>query len=423
MRTTWKILPGLALALLAAAPGTAQRFDGVRFTSPLSLSGGHDENFIVGDRELDDTVYLFNAPTLSVLKNTHTTDFSLGYQPEFEFFSRHPDLNAWNHRATLRWRQRLNSRWSLEAGDFFVSTKDPTRQLGDSLYLLPRGRFQQNAAFAAVDYRLDRRTTMGFRFDNAVTTMALPGARAGLFDQVGGSVTVSLERILTRRHTLSGSYAALYVRPLHSQTPAVTGLVDFYKPAHTVNVDHTFKVNSGLILVLSGGVVRGHQLSYRAGALVEKRFGPIWAAAGYQRYLAFFGGITPSGGLPPLTPFASGVLPGSLYEVGSFRLRGMLTRRLGVEMGGLRARSEVQTRDRDVKSVIGHFRLSHKLTERFILFTQADFYGQNMNEFLHSQLSRKRFFGGLEIVLMRPPEPAAVPKAPPDNPQVPDEER
>ena len=105
------------------------------------------------------------------------------------------------------------------------------------------------------------------------------------------------------------------------------------------------------------------------------------------------------------------------------RLRGMLTRRLGVEMGGLRARSEVQTRDRDVKSVIGHFRLSHKLTERFILFTQADFYGQNMNEFLHSQLSRKRFFGGLEIVLMRPPEPAAVPKAPPDNPQVPDEER
>jgi hypothetical protein len=423
MRTTWKTLPSVILALLAAAPGTAQRFDGIRFTSPLSLSGGHDENFIAGDGELDDTVYLFNAPTLSVLKNTHSTDFAVNYQPEFEFFSRHPGQNSWNHRAMLRWRQRLNARWSLEAGDSFLSTKDPSRQLADSLYLLPRGRFQQNAVFAAVDYKWDRRTTMGFRFDNGVTTMALPGARSGLFDQIGGSATVSLERVLTRRHTLGGSYAVLYVRPLDRQTAAAPGLVDFYKPAHTINLDHTFKVNSGLILVLSGGAIRGHQFSYRAGALVEKRFGPFWAAAGYQRYLAFFGGITPTMGLPPATTFASGVLPGSIYEVGSFRIRGRLTRRLGLEMGGLRARSEVQNRDRDTKSVIGHFRLSHKLTKQFSLFTEAEFYGQNMNEFLHSQMSRKRFFGGLEIVLMRPPEPARVPKTPPDTPQVPEEER
>lgn len=423
MRATWKTLPSVLLALLAAAPGTAQRFDGIRFTSPLSLSGGHDENFIVGDGELDDTVYLFNAPTLSLLKNTHSTDFSVNYQPEFEFFSRHPGLNSWNHRGTLRWQQKLNSRWSLEAGDSFLSTKDPSRQLADSLYLLPRGRFQQNAVFAAVDYKWDRRTTMGFRFDNAITTMAMPGGRAGVFDQTGGSMTVSMERTLTRRHTLAGNYAVLYVRPLHRETMAAPGLVDFYKPAHAINLDHTFKVNSDLVLVLSGGVIRGHQFSYRAGALVEKRFGPIWAAAGYQRYLAFFGGITPSVGLPPATPFASGVLPGSLYQVGSFRIRGNLTRRLSLEMSGLRARSEVQTRDRDTKSVIGHFRLSHKLTERFSLFTQAEFYGQNMNEFLHSQMSRKRFFGGLEIVLMRPPEQARVPKAPAETPQVPEEER
>ena len=220
-----------------------------------------------------------------------------------------------------------------------------------------------------------------------------------------------------------GSYELLYVRPLHSQTAAVTGLVDFYKPAHKVSVYHTFKVNSDLMLVLSGGVIQGRQFSYRYGALAEQRLGPIWVAAGYQRYLAFLGGITPSVGLPPLTPFASGVLPGSVYEVGSIRLRGNITRRLGLEISGLRARSEVQTRDRDTKSVIGHFRLHHKLTERFILFTQADFYGQNQNEFLHSQLSRKRFFGGLEIVLMRPPEPSRVPQTPEETPQVPQEEK
>jgi len=75
MRTTWKTLLGPLLALLATVPGMAQRFDGIRFTSPLSLSGGHDENFIVGDGELDDTVYLFNAPTLSLLKNTHPRIF------------------------------------------------------------------------------------------------------------------------------------------------------------------------------------------------------------------------------------------------------------------------------------------------------------------------------------------------------------
>ena len=400
MRKALLILPGVVLGLNSAVPARAQRTDGFQLTSPLSLSAGYDENFAVGSQTLSDTVTLLTLPTLSWTRNTHRTNFSIDYQPEFELFSQHQDLNAWDHSATLRFTQRINGRLTLEAGDSFLSTMDPSRQLVDSLLLLPRGRFQQNVFYTGLGYRLDRRTTLSVRFDTAIVTMALPGPFAGKLDQMSGAGTVTLERTVNRHHALSGSYSYLIVRPFNAGTAGITTGV------HNFNLGYTYTINPGLIFRFSGGAIRGQQSNFTGAATVEKRLGGVWVAGGFERYLSFFGGLAPNGAAPGVIPFANGLAPSDVYQVASLRAWGQLTRKLRLEGSVLRALNGVTPQDRAIKSVIGQLRLDYKLNERLSFFTSVALYSENVNEFSQLPLSRKCYFGGLEIALSRPREPA-----------------
>jgi hypothetical protein len=400
MRNALLALPGIILAYNSAIPTWAQRPDGFQLTSPLSVSAGYDENFAVGSQVLDDTVTLLTLPTLSWTRNTQRTDLSIDYEPEFELFSQHQDLNAWNHSATLRFTHRINSRLTLEAGDSFLSTMDPTRRLIDTLLLLPRGRFRQNIVYTGLGYRLDGRTTLSFRFDNATATMALPEALAGRLDQMSSAGTVTLDRTVDRHHTLSGSYSYLLVHPLNAGNSGSSIGV------HNFNSTYIYTVNPGLIFRFSGGVLRGQQSSFTGGGAVEKRFRSLWVAAGFQRYLSFFGGLAPTGAAAGGIPFANGLEPSNIYQVASLRAWGKLTKRLGLEGGALRALNGVSPQDRAIKSAVGQVRLDYKLNERITLFTRLEFYGQNTNEFSQLPLSRRRYFGGLEIALSHPRESA-----------------
>src|SRR5579864_2334443 len=348
------ILPGIILALNSLVPAWAQRPGGFQLTSPLSLSAGYDQNFAVGAQALDDTVTLLTLPTLSWTRRTHRTSFSIDYEPEFELFSQHQDLNAWNHSATLRLTHRINGRLTLEAGDSFLSTMDPSRWLVDSLPLLPRGRFRQNVLYTGLGYRLDGRTKLSFRFDTATVTMALPGAFAGKLDQISGAGTVTLERTVNRHHALSASYSYLLVRPLNAGSSGNTVGV------HNVNLGYIYTVNPGLILRLSGGAIRGEQSSFIGAAAVEKRLSGLWVSAGFERYLSFFGGLAPIGAAPAGTiPFANGLAPQDLYQVASFRAWGKLTKRLALEGSALRALNGVNPQDRAIRSWICQFRLDY----------------------------------------------------------------
>jgi hypothetical protein len=401
MKSTLVILPGIVLALNFLVPAWAQRPDGFQLTSPLSLSAGYDENFDVGAQAVSDTVTLLTLPTLSWTKSTHRTNFSIDYEPEFELFSQRQDLNAWNHSATLRFTQQINGRLTLEAGDSFLSTMDPSRRLVDSLPLLPRGRFRQNVVYTGLAYRLDRRTKVSFRFDTATVTMALPGAFAGKLDQMSGAGTVTLERTVNRHHALSGSYSYLLVRPLNAGPSASTVGV------HNFNLGYIYTIDPGLILRFSGGAIRGEQFSFIGAAAVEKRLRGLWVSAGFERYLSFFGGLAPIGvASAGAIPFANGVAPQDLYQVASFRAWGKLTKRLGLEGSALRALNGVNPQNQAIKSWIGQFRLNYKLNERLTLFTQVALYSQNVNDFSQLPLSRRRYFGGLEIALSRPRESA-----------------
>ena len=388
---------------VASAHAQEQRPNGFYLTSPLSLSAGYDQGFLVGSRAANDSVTLLTAPTFEWMRSTHRTDFSVNYQPEFELFSRDPDLDAWNHLSAMRYRYRINARWGVDAGNLFLSTMDSSRSLVNSLLLLPRGRFLQNSSYAGLSYRANELTKVSFRFDNALTLTDLPGVLAGRLDGVTTAGTVTVDRTLTSHHKLSGSYSFLHSHPL---TPEVSGSPT---NVHLVNAGYTYEINPALIVRLAGGAVKSNSTSFIGAADVEKRLGGLWMAAGYQRYLSFFGGLASLSNAPPsATSFADGLTPNSIYQVFSVRAWGQLSKRLGVEGSAQRAINAADPRLPSVRSVIGQLHLSYKLTDRVSAFIRLEHYGQSANSLLGVPLERNRFFGGLEIALSRPPEPDNV---------------
>jgi hypothetical protein len=210
---------------------------------------------------------------------------------------------------------------------------------------------------------------------------------------------LTLDHTASRHHSVTGSYAYLHVRPLDKDGTAAYS----YQAVHSLNAGYMYTVNPGLIYRVSGGVVRGREFAYTGGGAVEKQLGNLWIMAGYQRYLSFFGGLTPSGGPAGGTvPFANGLLANSLFQAVSLRVRGKLTNRVGVDFNGQRGRASFG--DRGIRSLIAQSRLDYKVSERLIVFARAEYYGQNVSQFSESPLSRRRYFGGLEIVLSRPPQ-------------------
>jgi hypothetical protein len=183
---------------------------------------------------------------------------------------------------------------------------------------------------------------------------------------------------------------------------------------------YTFTVNPEMLIRLSAGGVEGSaESAFNGSAAIEKKFGGVWVAAGYQRYLGFFGGFTPVGGVPVgpttgFTPvgsvatgqpgFASGVTPNSVYQVISLRASGQLTRRISLQAEGQKALTGVDAAGEGIRSLILQGHIGYKVNERLAFVAQLDHYAQNINPFFDQSLSRNRYFGGIEITLSRPQE-------------------
>lgn len=386
----------LAITAIAAAQ---DRPNGFFLTTPLSLSNGYDDGFIAGSTPRNDDITLLTSPTFEWMRSTHRADFLVNYLAEFEMFSHNPGLDAWNHQAAMRYLYRINARWNFDAGDLFYSTNDSSRQLGNSLLLLPRGRFLQNASYAGLGYRVNQLTKITFRFDNVATNTDLPGSLAGRLDGVTSAGTVTVDRILTSHHKLSGSYSFLHSHPLNPQVSGTGTNV------HLLNLEYTYEINPGLIVLLAGGTAQGHESSFIGVATVQKKVKEMWIAGGYQRYLSFFGGAAPLNAAPPVAQnFAEGVTPNAVYQVATVRAWGELSKRWSLEGVAQRALNGGDPRFPAIRSVVGQVRVAYKLNDRVSCFIRAEHYSQNANSFLNIPLGRNRYFGGLEFALTRPPE-------------------
>lgn len=387
----------LCTVFLSGAARAQEHPNGFYLTSPLNLSSGYDDNFPTDTRILDDNVTTLTAPTFAWLKSTRRSTFSIDYRPEFELFTHHSDLDAWNHLSNMRFTHQISGRLSLEGGDYFLSTMDPARALSNSLLLLPRGRFLQNSFYTGLRYRLDHRTDVSVRLDNGFTNATLPGALDGRLDQVSTAGSVTLHRILSRRQKLTANYSFLHVHPFDRKLAGSPTNVNLF------SLGYTYEINPKLVIQLFGGGVQGPEPAFIGAVSVAKKIRNIWLLAGYQRYLSFFGGLTPAVAPPVGINTPDGLTPNSIYQVISFRAWGHLTRRLSIDANGQRALNGVDQRNRNIKSAIGQVRLSYGLTDRLAFFTQAEFYGQNVNEFSPFPESRRRYTAGIEVVISRPP--------------------
>ena len=406
MRIGGRIAIGVCLACAAPFSAAGQdRPNGFYLSSPLTISAGYEQNLFTGAGSLDDIATILTLPTFEWIRSTHRAKFYVNYLPEFEMFARNPTLDAWNHQASTRLDYRIDSRNSLEFGDSFLDTKDSSRQLENSLVILPYGQFLQNTFYGEYRYRWNARTKLTFRLDNAVTTADLPAGFGGRLNEVGTAGTATVDQMLTSRQTLSVSYSFLHVTPLSVEGGSATNV-------NLVIAGYAYQINPTLLLRLNGGGIEGSQSAINGAAVLEKQIGDLWIAGGYQRYLGFYGGLPISGGYlqAATAAFANGVAPVSVYQVLSLRATGQLTRRLKLTAVGEKSLSGADKQGLDgnqnlaLRSLIGKLRLSYQLNHRLAFFVAAEHYGQNETEFFNLPVNRNRFFAGFEITLSRRPE-------------------
>jgi hypothetical protein len=391
----WMIRACAAVAIFAAyvAPAAAQdRLNGFFFTSPVELSSGYDSQFLAGSKKLNDYETILAGPAFSWLKTTHRTEFSIDYQPEFEWFARYGNLDSWNHSSTMRLTHRINARWSLVAGNLLMSTNDPTRALGNSLVLLPRGTYFQDSFYLGGGYKIDGATKLTFRFDGAVNTMQLPQPLTGQLDHASNAGSVTLDRSLTSAQSITATYSFLHFTPFN---PEISGNAT---NVHIINGVYTYNVGEDFVLRAAGGFVGGPQNAVTGGVTAEKTLGKLWTAVGYQRYVGFFGGLNPVIGPQASEPqFAGGVSPDSVYQVISFRAKGQVWKKIWLEAGGQRATTSAAGVTKGIHSLIGNLRMDYRLNDRVSLFARADYYGQDVNRFVDSPLSERRFYLGIDV--------------------------
>jgi len=392
------------LTVFAPFPLPAQeaKRSGFYLTTPVQMSYGREVKLPVGSRLIDDSSFLLTPPTFTLIGKSPRTDFSLSYEPEFELFVRNKDLNSWNHTATLRYIYKPTRRMTLEMGDSFLATEDAARQLRDGFFLLPRGRYEQNAGYLSLGYTLSPRTTLIVRGDNTFSRTRLPESPSGdSLDELSAAGTVSLMRQLGRNHRMAASYSLVKTRALGATTEEA-GVVfpGFHKPYHSFALSYGYTLLPNMSIDFSGGVIRGTSNSYSGSARIERRFQSFRLAAGYDRQLSAFGGFRPGGGgLDALPGFSSGLLPNSMAEGVSLSFRGNIGSRVGIEGRGMGSRNKTKGLSSEIKSVAGRLRLDVKLTDRLIAFSAIDVYRQNLNGITGIPLARNRYAGGLEFVI------------------------
>ncbi len=196
-----------------------------------------------------------------------------------------------------------------------------------------------------------------------MNTIQLPAPLTGQLDNVTTALSATLDRSLTSSQSISATYSFLHYSPFH---PALAGGPE---NVHILNGVYTYGVGRSLLFRLSGGFVDGTQVAVTGAATVEKTFGRLWTAAGYQRYVGFFAGLNPANG-PQLAElsFAGSVTPNDVYQVISFRARGQIWKRLGGEIAAQKATNTDNDVMGRINSLVGQLRLNYKLNDRLSLF-------------------------------------------------------
>src|SRR5262245_44625520 len=309
-----RALPIFALLLSQAVAARAQMPPLFSLTGSTSVTPGADEKSIVGDRRRVQQVLLIAPAAATIQKESPRNRFDLKYWPEFELFDRDLHLDSWNHRGRLLFSRKFTRRWRFDLGDSFLSTRDPSRSLGNQYLLLPRARYRENSAYAAIDFDLSPRTTWSFRFDQTVVRYGLPDElRRNFFDQNGSAWTTSIARQMTPRERMTATYSFLRASLRSVETETGLNRAGLAAPIHSVMFGYVSE-RPGFGLGGSAGVLFSNGFSYLISAHAVKQLGGAWVDAGYSRSLSFYSAFAPEPSIagPVEEPFAGGLLLGNI---------------------------------------------------------------------------------------------------------------
>jgi len=352
---------------LETHPALAQ--DGFRFTSPADVTIGRDYGFLAHAQRLTDTILVVRPPQVSFTNQSPRADLTASYQPEIELFDNSRDLNALNHTATASFTFRITQRLRFNAGDDALMTQDPTRSLAGSLIFLPRRRFTQNMAHAAINYAMTRKNTLSFSFDNVAVT-----------GRARNAGTISIAHVFGRKQTVTATYSLLNA---HAQ---FAGVSQHSELAHDLTVH------------LSAGLLKDRGENYLISGQIEKRLGTVWVSGGYYRFLSIFGTSIPGGapiGNDLVLP--AGVSRTNIYQVFSAGVSGKLSGRAGVEVGASATKNNSGIANRDINNVSGRFKLDYRVTERLKIYADCQSYSQTFNVFVGAPIDRRRYVAGIQF--------------------------
>lgn len=212
-----KLRRSLLLLFLLLVADDAARAQGKTslFSAPLTVSTGL-ENVPGPDGSLVPESTLLITPVRPLFtKDTARTTFRLSYSPEFEFVRNgNRDLTFWNHAADFAYGHTSGHRTRFTLGHSYVRSSDPSRLFQDSLFVLARNNFRQNATVVAARHDFTRRSSLGARFDNTITRISSPNRLDGTYlNGYGVAGTVSMTRHISERQKFTGSYSVLKFSP------------------------------------------------------------------------------------------------------------------------------------------------------------------------------------------------------------------
>jgi len=341
---------------------------------------GRDYGFPVQGQKLTDTILVVRPPEFRFTNNSSRAGFTASYQPEIELFDNNRDLNALNHTGRASFTARITERLRFNATDDLLATQDPTRSIPGSLIFLPRRSFKQNMAHVDINYKMTRRNTLSFSFDNIaasapLNTVAFPGS-----SRVRSAGTVSLARTFGEKQTVAATYSLLNIN------------------AQFAGASYEGELARDLTVHLAAGLLSDGGKNYLMSGQVGKRLGAVWVNGGYNRFLSIYGTSVP-GGVPVGNDLVLpvGVSGTNMYEVFSAGVSGKLSSRVGLELQVSATKNNSGVADRDINNISGRFKSNYGLTERLKIFTDVQFYSQTFNVFVGAPIDRRRYLAGVQL--------------------------
>lgn len=390
--------PGLASAM--PQPRQAEHRRGFKLYSG-SLAAGVDRGIVLDDgTNIEDNTLTFIPMAIAYRSQSPRSDLQFIYEPAFDIFDTHTELNALNHAAAGAYSFNATRDFDFQASGSFLRTHDRNRQ-SSGLIISPYGLYIEGRAYVSIGYRLNRDTRVNTGVNSSlIQTASLASASAsGSIDELISSFTASLARSFGSMHQVSVGYAHLVSTLLNSEDLPAGGNISAQQGQGALNIGYTLSVASGLRLAASAGAIRlpqevgDDQYTYSWFGRLDKSWSSLTIGVRYERSLS---GLLQLDAANPANQVRDPLLSRSVAEQAEITLSGQFGRRLRTDTQIGLFRTFLRSSDERLEAIYAGVSAEFVLAERVVPFVSFRYWDQNTTEFARPVL-RRRIMAGLRF--------------------------